>query len=301
VDGSNESGVVFSTIKFNIKGGKYIVQFISECYVLPVGPLPFSIKPPGKSDYSGEGDWNDVIKPSTVGRRYHRKAPASAIFFNYLSWKALRVEAPAIGKEFTDHQFIGQDPEGVLYYNNIKDVDGDFTYKVTSVPTSEGVPWAWIQFFRSDAATGASQCLIEFLAEDPQGTVTAAGFDGYGVTGTWRDLKINTTTVSVSKSPKQAKILVTAPLIHKEATISITDKTLSGEAIDVEGTLYFRDINNLKGDYASYNDDRIAFYVDQHGDDFYAYFIPFVDSEQTLGIKVADSTAFTKVEWKDTA
>ncbi|KAG8947164.1 hypothetical protein FRC00_009262, partial [Tulasnella sp. 408] len=71
-------------------------------------------------------------KFSLLKKDYKHNVPAEALFFNVNGRKALRLEVPEIGKEFTDGLYIGKDPEGTFYYSNIESLDGRRTIKYKS-------------------------------------------------------------------------------------------------------------------------------------------------------------------------
>jgi len=229
-------------------------------------------------------------------KKYKYHVPAAALIFSSpLVGKALRVEAPDIGKEFTDGANIGTDPEGFLYYNYLASFDkAPIKYLISKLINSDGKTCAHIRFYSDDP----QETHAEFLAEDPSGAVTAADMDGYSSDGNWNDLKIGSTTASITKRDDQEHIKCTFDTIHMSATITIGYETLYGILFNVSGNFFFKDINKIKdGVFASYNEDRVVFYSDNnYGTDFTGYFIPFEYSPDKLGISSANTTVF-KVSW----
>lgn len=46
-------------------------------------------------------------KFADLKKKYEHQVPANALILNLVGHKALRVECPTIGKEFTDNAYIG--------------------------------------------------------------------------------------------------------------------------------------------------------------------------------------------------
>ncbi|KAJ7890123.1 hypothetical protein B0H14DRAFT_3429184 [Mycena olivaceomarginata] len=210
---------------------------------------------------------------STLQNNYKYNVAASTLLFSNLHNKAIRVEVPDLGKEFSDSNYTGRDPEGTLYYNDLDSFD--------------------------TSRKNVNYTVLKFLAEDPTGSVAAMGMDGYTFHGSWRDLDICCGTAMIRKYDDETTITVTVGTIHKTATIKDTAGYLQGKSVDVKGNLYFKDIAKLgDGIYASWNDDRVVFYYnDWVGTDFTAYFIPFKYSTNDLGFKDADTSIFNGVFW----
>ncbi|KAJ7889537.1 hypothetical protein B0H14DRAFT_3429542 [Mycena olivaceomarginata] len=189
-----------------------------------------------------------------------------------------------------------RDPEGTLYYNDLDSFDTsrkNVNYTVLKVDQGAGAaPLINIKFYHQTA----EECQIEFLAEDPTGSVAAMGMDGYTFHGSWRDLDICCGTAMIRKYDDETTITVTVGTIHKTAIIKDTAGYLHGKSVDVKGNLYFKDIAKLgDGIYASWND--VFYYNDWVGTDFTAYFIPFKYSTNDLGLKDADTSIFNGVSW----
>lgn len=54
-------------------------------------------------------------KFTTLKAKYKHQCPAEALFFSNGNHKALRLEVPDLGKEFTDNAYIGK---GVFIHNS---------------------------------------------------------------------------------------------------------------------------------------------------------------------------------------
>jgi len=229
--------------------------------------------------------------------KYPHNVYAEALFFN-ASQKALRLEVPEIGREFTDGLYIGADPEGTLYYRNADSFDDPtrvVKYNVTKYTNPfDNKVCAWVKFYTETI----QDCHAEFLAYDPKGTVDAAGMNGYTYTGNWKGLVIGSSTASVRKYDDSKTMTFKAEPLGKTATITDTQDYLKDISVDVQGTLWFKNVSDIpKGKYASYNDDRVVFYADNWtGKDFTAYFVPFESSKNDLGIASANTKIFN-VTW----
>ncbi|KAJ7847491.1 hypothetical protein B0H14DRAFT_2583575 [Mycena olivaceomarginata] len=103
-----------------------------------------------------------ATKFSTLQNNYKYNVAASALLFSNLHNKAIRVEVPDLGKEFSDN------PEGTLYYNNLDSFDTsrkNVNYTVLKVDQGAGAaPLINIKFYHQTA----EECHAEFLAEDPR-------------------------------------------------------------------------------------------------------------------------------------
>lgn len=94
---------------------------------------------------------------SLLKRQYKHNVPAEALFFNVNGRKALRLEVPEIGKEFTDGLYIGK---GALFYphdmmfaysggfDTVKILRAPFT-TTTSTVLTQGEPSSTSQFASS--------------------------------------------------------------------------------------------------------------------------------------------------------
>ncbi|KIO28042.1 hypothetical protein M407DRAFT_185604 [Tulasnella calospora MUT 4182] len=231
--------------------------------------------------------------------KYKYNVQGEALFINAGN-KALRLEVPDIGKEFTAGVYIGKDPEGTLYYNHADSFDPrTVKFQVTRyVNPSDKKVCAWIKFYTDSI----DDCHAEFLAYDPEGTVQACNMDGWETTGDWKNLEIGSATASVRKYDDTKTMTISVGPIKKKATITDSNNVLSGESVDVHGNLWFKDINTVStGAYASYNNDRIVFYQSSWSStDFTAYFIPFESSSNTLGVTAAKTTEFSGITWSNT-
>jgi hypothetical protein len=240
-------------------------------------------------------------------KTYKHSAASAALFFKNKDdygdiHQALRVEVPEIGKEFTDNAYIGKDPDGLFYYDAVSDIRGDVKAKVLKV-TVNNVNYAHIKFY----TTKESETYAEFVAEDPDGAVDAAGMVDYsknGRDGKWNDLNIGSATASVYKKNSESNITLTADSISKKATLTLSDSVAKNFDVDIKGTLYFKklsDVTSAKATYASYNNDRVVFYENNNtGKDFVAYFIPYEGSTKTLGITSANTIIISGVAWAST-
>jgi len=68
----------------------------------------------------------------------------------------------------------------------------------------------------------------KYFDQSQSGAVTGADMDGYSSDGNWNDLKIGSTTASITKRDDQEHIKCTFDTIHMSATITIGYETLYG-------------------------------------------------------------------------
>jgi hypothetical protein len=250
-------------------------------------------------------------------KNYNHSTPAAALFFrnkeyfNNTIHQAIRVEVPELGKEFSDGEYIGKDPEGTFYYDAASDIRGKVKAKVYKV-TGNNQNYVHIKFYTSKE----SETYAEFVAED-DGTVDAADMVKYtenGRDGKWSDLDAGSANATVYKRTSESKITLTAGSVSKEATLTLefplyTESAMSDDTegptvdknfpVNAKGTLHFKklsDLDSIKAKYASYNNDRIVFYEDDvNSRTFVAYFIPL--EESALGIASEKTVIFSDVTW----
>jgi hypothetical protein len=232
--------------------------------------------------------------------KYKHQVDGEALLIN-AGQKALRLEVPDIGKEFTDGVYIGKDPEGTLFYNHADSFDSAKTskYKVDRyVNPFDSKVCAWIKFYHDKVES----CHAEFLAYDPTETVKGCDMDGYTATGTWKDLVIGSATASIRKYDDETTMTVDVKVIKKQGTITDSQGVLKDQSVTVQGNLFFKDISQVsQGYYASYNNDRIVFYQSTYNStDFTAYFVPFESSSTQLGIASSSTAEFSTITWTDT-
>ncbi|KAF8998931.1 hypothetical protein BDQ17DRAFT_1410877 [Cyathus striatus] len=249
---------------------------------------------------------------TTLKGNYNYHVTAFALFFNngggQTYSKALRVEAPDIGKEFADNAYIGRDPDGFLYFNNLESFSqprdalapsDDVTYTAEKVTNPyDNKVLCKVTFKRS----GADEPHAVFLAEDPLGALKAADMDGWSATSKWKPLTLGSVNATIYKKGDTKQFALTASTIHKTATVPNSENGLHSTQVQVDGILHFKDINTLSsGTYANYNDDRVIFYAnDTYAKDFVAFFIPYEYSVYKLGYKPDQkptALTFTKVSW----
>ncbi|KAJ7655521.1 hypothetical protein B0H17DRAFT_1338044 [Mycena rosella] len=220
--------------------------------------------------------------------------------------KALRLEVPELGKEFSDTQFIGTDPQGIFYYRDGYEFKSGVTvyYKVKKIPNDPqpGKQTVSIKFSHDPFTTGEKEPKLqaEFRANDLHDTVAAAGMDGYTFHGTWSNLDTVTATTVFTKFGDSQKIFVASGDLPEKATITLPDNVLDGVNYGdgVRGKLVYRKETDLTlGIQANYNSDRVVFYNnDWNATDFTAYFIPFEIDQTNLGIP-SSQTQILPVAW----
>ncbi|KAF9461783.1 hypothetical protein BDZ94DRAFT_794608 [Collybia nuda] len=152
-------------------------------------------------------------------QHYPHMVTAEALFFHSGIHSALRVEAPTIGLEFTDHAYIGSDPEGFLFYRDLN----DFGYKAEHKKSSkykiltvgfDNKLYAIIKFYHNNESNSYAQ----FIAEDPTKAVYNAGMEGFSREGNWDKLKIGSVTATIYKDSDDTPITMEVDTIHKKAT-----------------------------------------------------------------------------------
>lgn len=253
----------------------------------------------------------DAASKTLISKDYRHDTRAEALLFrmsssdNTIVTKGLRLEAPDIGKEFTDNVPIGKDPAGVLYYDSLQDLKHGrhVTYQIKS-KKHDGKEYMWIGFYKESV----DNCHAEFVAHDYTRDVAAMGMNGYSHKGKWVDLSICTAAAIVDKRSDETSIILSAKGLVKSA--KIPEKDLNGKKVSgdftVKGELWFKNIKDISsGVSASYNNDRIVFMRASYQDptDFTAYFIPYEgpdEGDANLHVKNTSTRTYgpgAKVEW----
>ncbi|KAF5324260.1 hypothetical protein D9619_011235 [Psilocybe cf. subviscida] len=228
---------------------------------------------------------------------YNNVTAAFALLFKNKNDKAIRVEAPGISLEFTDGLYIGRDPEGILHYNDVKDLQqtGTHYYHVAKTVV-DGTTYCEIEFrFKSSSATPYAK----FVAKDPTDAVNAAGMCDYSATGNWKHLSIGSSHATVTKSSSSQTITINADVIKKVGTWTAPDDVLKDTGFNIEGTFWYKESDDIKnGIWASYNDDRIVFYKDDlHSTNFTGFFIPLPSNLTTLQVFPSSTIIFSGISW----
>lgn len=207
--------------------------------------------------------------------KYDYTVPAEALLVNFNNHKGLRVEAPTIGLEFSDGQYLGGDPEGILSYKSLDDFQigqAGSKYQISTIPYKEGV-CLHISFYHRDP----NRPFAEFLAEDTTNTVSRNSMESFGSSGSWNKLVLGSATATVTKISDESDITLTVDTIRKKATWNTDGSPIADLPVTAHGTLYFKDLNSINGGVSvNYNSDRLVFHVNWlTSKDFTAYFIPF--------------------------
>ncbi|GJE94738.1 hypothetical protein PsYK624_109090 [Phanerochaete sordida] len=186
---------------------------------------------------------------------YNHETPAEALLFHG-AHKALRIEAPDIGREFTDGMYIGTDPAGLLHFNDIEDlgIGRKVNYRIQR-KVDGGRDYLWVGFYTDEP----DSFLAEFLARDERSVVTAMQMDGHTASGEWQKLVMSTSTAVVDKRTDHSYITIDIPGLSMQARMT-APTALRRATFGAHGTLWFKDIRNItKGICANFNSDRMVF------------------------------------------
>ncbi|KAJ7480583.1 hypothetical protein FB451DRAFT_1365067 [Mycena latifolia] len=241
------------------------------------------------------------------GWKFANGTAAYALFFkNALGYKAVRLEAPDIGLEFTDGTYIGRDPQGFLCYDKLEDFQHDtsakHTYHVSvAISSIDSRTYAVIEFRKSPGTTPYAK----FYGADIHRVTTAADMGNHTNTGSWITLKTAWCYTTIEKQAYSRTVTVTLASVDKVATWDAGSASFNPSSFRVQGHLHYKRFNKLKdAKFANYNNDRVVFYENDYtGRDFVAFFIPREDATETLGIESTNATpalTFTNVAWVDT-
>jgi len=240
-----------------------------------------------------------------LAKKYKNYAPAAALFYwDNGATHGVRVEAPSILKEFVDNVAWGKDPEGTLFFNEIKDLDNDPTdeddYSHYNVYYNTGVQASQqavvVQFY----ADTQGSFFAEFVGKDPSRAVT---YTLEARKGRFLPLNSGSASAHVKKKSSESKVIVKIAAIGKEVIFDLPNN-FAAQDIDVWGNLTFKKLSDLKSGTLSvvnYNDDRILFYPTNGEQAMHAIFIPIettaADATALGAYNFVTSTATAK--WKD--
>ncbi|KAJ7142017.1 hypothetical protein C8R43DRAFT_1199900 [Mycena crocata] len=233
---------------------------------------------------------------------FNEVTSAYALFFkNDHNYHAFRLEVPEAGLEFTDGAYIGKDPEGFLYYNNLQDFEKGtgkkHNYHILQ-DSIGGKTYAVVEFRHSANATPYAK----FYAPDNHRVTSAADMQNYSSTGNWVALEATSTYTTIEKKSNSRTVTVNMPSADKVATWDAGSTNFNPSSFSVTGHIHYKKLSKLKdAKYANYNNDRVVFYEnDWTGRDFVAFFIPREDQTPTLGIESTRTTpalTFSNVKW----
>lgn len=217
--------------------------------------------------------------------------------------RSLRIEADSLGLEFTDNiNFnvivipprppFGRDPEGFLYYNDLKDftTTASCTYRVTREINVDGRACLRVKF------THGSVEFAQFLSHDLYNVVTQTNMDGLSQLGQWAEMNTGHATAILSKTAN-GPVTLTARSIGRQATITSGAAIFNPLSFRSEGNLTFKELNQIpNGSVVSCNNDRLLFFGTGDQRDFTAFFIPHDISPGALGFDQASSNSFADTE-----
>jgi len=275
---------------------------------------------------------------TTLKSNYEFQVPAHALFFTHVKRsatpplrRALRLEVPDLGLEFTDNRFIySADPQGTFFYSSIKALSPDDDknhYKISRILNPiDNRPCALIEFYTD--VNKPNDCYAKFLAYDPDETVKANDMEGWTHDGHWSPVELASVPAEISKEEGASEWTFTAKAVGVKGTTADSQKWLPDRKIAVRGNLWFQDLAKFKTSiYASYNNDRIVFFYpsdgaansgkevgdavesdenalgyENPGKTVLGYFLPFtgqyLSPNDNLGITALDTKIFGDFFWK---
>ncbi|GJJ08081.1 hypothetical protein Clacol_002288 [Clathrus columnatus] len=151
---------------------------------------------------------------------YDQQTAADLLLFrNENNLKALRLEAPGIAKEFSDGVYIGKDPPGSLYYDNVSDfeqyqsgTDVNHRYKVTKYTNSKNKVFIIVKF-SSDTKTDYAL----FKGGDARNALTASQMENHSNYGNWGELLNSNTPATLTKSSGQNNLTLSLNKVQRVA------------------------------------------------------------------------------------
>ncbi|KAJ7224581.1 hypothetical protein GGX14DRAFT_651113 [Mycena pura] len=233
--------------------------------------------------------------------KYTQQTKAEALFFHsslYENEKGLRVLLPDMALEFTDGSYIGTDPQGHFYYNDLETAKTANKYesdKTTNPVGNKRV--AWVKFYKDNTL------VAEFLGDDSFDVVNLAGMVGYRTSGHWQHSSADSyVEAHLKKEANSSSVtLDISKKIHRIATMTTVDSQLTKAQLGIIGKFHYDSLDNVsKGHYVSYTNDRLVFYESELlSKDFTGYFIPEGrdDNLKILGIDTSRELILSGTTW----
>jgi len=234
-------------------------------------------------------------------QKYKNNTPAAGLFYKSNTGQpSVRIEATVIRKEFVDVAEFGTDPEGLLFYDDINQLNGPVDYRFWyNTGTLDDEAAVVAQFYKK----GTRTFVAEFIGKDPARTVTDTVT---GHTGHWGPFSFQENTARVYKAANSSNISLTVDVTGQVATWSVGSN--AGQiAINQTGRTLIKNLNAIRPgqtSFVDYNDDRILFYPGIHSPDFSAVFLPLipdggdVHALQGQRIGTTPGASRTQASWK---
>ncbi|GJJ06947.1 hypothetical protein Clacol_001143 [Clathrus columnatus] len=224
---------------------------------------------------------------------YDQQTAADLLLFrNENGVKALRLEAPGIAKEFSDNVYIGKDPPGSLYYNDVADFSrgGNHRYIVSKYTNNRGKVFIIVKFSSDSKSNYALRNALQ-----------TSQMDGYSHSGSWGELLNSNTPATLTKSSNSNNLMLTLDRVQRVANWTDSAQNFRGYSINIKGSANFKDIRTLpKGVWARCNHDRAVFYESDYlSKDLIAWFLPLLTEPDIPGPSDRD-TVFSGVSWRST-
>jgi len=239
---------------------------------------------------------------ATYANKYNKQTSAEALFFHsslHTNVKGLRVLLPDKGLEFTDSSYVGTDPSGFFYYNDLDTAKTANKYESdnTTNPKDNQLV-AWVRFYKD------STLVAEFLGDDYFNVVSIANMVGYKQSGSWKTSSAESyVEAHLKKDANSSSVtLDISKAIKRTGTMTTSDSTLKAAGIsDIKGHFHYDSLDAISnGYYVSYTNDRLVFYQnDNTGTTFTGYFIPNgrSDSQTLLGISGSTELTLSGTTW----
>ncbi|KAJ7203580.1 hypothetical protein GGX14DRAFT_398741 [Mycena pura] len=239
---------------------------------------------------------------STYADKYKKQTSAEALFFHsstIASVKGLRVLLPDKGLEFSDNSYVGTDPAGFFYYDDLDKVKTANKYVAdnTTNPKDDQLI-AWVKFYKDNTLVG------EFLGDDYFNVVTAAGMVGYSHSGQWKESSAESYVEAFLKKDANSSYVTLdiSKAIKRKGTMTTSNSDLKASSIpSIKGHFHYDNLDNVSnGTFVSYSNDRLVFYNNDYtGTAFTGYFIPNGrdDSQTILGIYGSTELTLSGTKW----
>jgi hypothetical protein len=210
-----------------------------------------------------------------------RHHPAVALVYHgggAVDFIGIRIECPKAHKEFVSRVPFGRDPEGELYYHDIKDLTGFGKYEILFQVGEV------LQIVIRNPNNGI---VATFVGQDPAKAIGWLQFDAdhpdVPLIGDWKDYNGFDVPSTIKCDKGSTDVTISLPSLSKKVTFKLLSSCVNG--ISHDGTTTVSDINNISNGTLSMVDfdaDRVLFYPKTGSTTMTAYFIPEIEEEADL-------------------
>ncbi|KDR79308.1 hypothetical protein GALMADRAFT_243253 [Galerina marginata CBS 339.88] len=207
--------------------------------------------------------------------------PAVALVYHggaAVDFIGIRIECSKAGKEFVSNIAFGRDPEGELYYNDIKALSGLGKYEIQ---------FQVGQVLQIVIRNPNQGIVATFVGPDPASAIGWLTFDAdhpeVPLVGNWGDYNAFDVASVISCNPGSTDVTVSLASLSKKVTFKLPRASVKG--MNHMGTTTIKsidDISNGTRSMVDFDADRVLFYPQVGSKVMTGYFIPAVQDKADL-------------------